>query len=117
MTYADSLRYLHELGSLPSGPQRPPKKKGNQRIYDIMDKYGNSCIYCGSRERITIDHYVARSLGGDGRMENLVPACEPCNNAKGNLLPLDFVLARLNAPVIAATEKMKPLPASAGYLC
>ncbi|GIV59160.1 HNH endonuclease [Rhodocaloribacter litoris] len=45
------------------------------------------CQYCGSRERLTIDHILPRSRGGPDTWENLVAACVPCNNRKGNRTP------------------------------
>ncbi|GIV61325.1 MAG: HNH endonuclease [Rhodothermaceae bacterium] len=45
------------------------------------------CQYCGSREQLTIDHIVPKSRGGADTWENLVAACVPCNNRKGNRTP------------------------------
>lgn len=41
------------------------------------------CAYCGSTEQITIDHIVPLSRGGRHEVENLAPACLPCNCSKG----------------------------------
>ncbi len=45
------------------------------------------CQYCGSRDRLTIDHILPKSRGGPDAWENLVAACVPCNNRKGNRTP------------------------------
>ena len=45
------------------------------------------CQYCGSREQLTIDHILPKSRGGPDSWENLVAACVPCNNRKGNRTP------------------------------
>ncbi|WP_456425464.1 HNH endonuclease [Rhodocaloribacter sp.] len=45
------------------------------------------CQYCGSRDRLTIDHILPKSRGGPDSWENLVAACVPCNNRKGNRTP------------------------------
>lgn len=45
------------------------------------------CQYCSSREHLTIDHVVPKSRGGRDSWENLVAACTPCNNKKGNRTP------------------------------
>jgi hypothetical protein len=42
------------------------------------------CHYCGQAGG-TIDHKLARSLGGSSLINNCVPACAPCNNWKGYL--------------------------------
>jgi hypothetical protein len=44
------------------------------------------CHYCGA-PATTRDHIVPSSLGGFTRPFNLVPACQPCNTAKGAKLP------------------------------
>lgn len=49
------------------------------------DRY--HCQYCGSREDLTIDHILPKSRGGPDTWENLVTACVPCNNRKGNRTP------------------------------
>lgn len=51
------------------------------------------CVYCGSVSDLTLDHYIPRSRGG-GRGNNLVTACQACNGAKGNRLPLEFIYDR-----------------------
>ncbi len=45
------------------------------------------CQYCASRDRLTIDHVLPKSRGGKDTWENLVAACVPCNNRKGNRTP------------------------------
>lgn len=45
------------------------------------------CQYCGSREKLTVDHVIPKSRGGRDTWENLVAACTPCNNRKGNRTP------------------------------
>lgn len=45
------------------------------------------CQYCGGRfamNKLTLDHVVPRSLGGGGGFTNLVAACSPCNQKRGN---------------------------------
>ena len=46
-----------------------------------------SCVYCGSPEDIEIDHIVPLSRGGTNDLDNLAPACRPCNRSKFNRLP------------------------------
>nr|WP_295662232.1 HNH endonuclease signature motif containing protein [Polymorphobacter sp.] len=42
------------------------------------------CAYCGSVERLTLDHVIPRILGGSDDGANLVPACRSCNSSKGS---------------------------------
>lgn len=54
----------------------------------VWSKTGGYCWYCGKNiqeETMTIDHIVPICAGGDNRNENLVPACDKCNRAKGRL--------------------------------
>ena len=37
--------------------------------------------------RLTLDHVIPRSKGGDSTWENVVTSCAPCNLRKGNRLP------------------------------
>jgi len=53
----------------------------------IVQMYGRKCFACGRTltvGEITIDHIVARSLGGTGDQVNLQVLCNKCNNAKGD---------------------------------
>jgi 5-methylcytosine-specific restriction endonuclease McrA len=36
---------------------------------------------------LTIDHVIPKSKGGDDSWDNLVAACLPCNNKKGDRTP------------------------------
>jgi 5-methylcytosine-specific restriction endonuclease McrA len=45
------------------------------------------CQYCGSRDKLTVDHVVPKSRGGRDTWKNLVAACTSCNNRKGNRTP------------------------------
>lgn len=54
---------------------------------NILRRDGNRCQYCGSRDRLTLDHVVPKSRGGPDTWDNLVAACVPCNNKKGNHTP------------------------------
>lgn len=67
-------------------------KSGNARFYAVMKKTSGRCYYCGlkkwpsrkpgPRVEITIDHLVSAARGGTDEIDNLVPACRPCNSAK-----------------------------------
>jgi HNH endonuclease len=45
--------------------------------------YSNRCAYCGKpSKRLTIDHVIPLSQGGPHMVQNIVPACKPCNSGK-----------------------------------
>lgn len=67
---------------------------------NVFIRDGFCCQYCGMvfpKEQLTIDHVIPRSKGGRNNWQNLVAACLPCNNAKGDktLDELEFCLRRL----------------------
>lgn len=45
--------------------------------------YGHSCVYCGRKmTRLTMDHIIPLSQGGNHTYSNIVPACRSCNSRK-----------------------------------
>ena len=51
------------------------------------------CHYCSrqtSPKELTMDHIVPISRGGKSSRGNVVPCCKECNNAKKQLLPLEW---------------------------
>jgi 5-methylcytosine-specific restriction endonuclease McrA len=51
------------------------------------ERDGNRCRYCGSIERLSIDHVRPRVQGGSDDLENLAVACRPCNSRKNGRTP------------------------------
>lgn len=64
-----------------------PYKKVNLSRHNIFKRDSHSCVYCGSKDALTIDHVVPRSNGGRDAWENLVTACQKCNSRKGSMTP------------------------------
>jgi 5-methylcytosine-specific restriction endonuclease McrA len=53
----------------------------------LFARDGWRCVYCGTASsRLTLDHVVPRSRGGESVWENVVTSCAPCNHRKGNRL-------------------------------
>lgn len=81
-------RYLHQLLEAQNWLRQPgiivkttfgiPASK---RRALIADK-GSRCVYCQATENLTLDHKLARALGGDNTRGNLQVLCQPCNKAK-----------------------------------
>jgi 5-methylcytosine-specific restriction endonuclease McrA len=61
------------------------KRRISRRALFARD--GWRCVYCGtSGGRLTLDHVIPRSRGGESTWENVVTACATCNLEKGDRL-------------------------------
>ena len=47
-------------------------------------EFGNRCAYCMEEKTLTMDHVIPLSRGGFHHIDNIFPACMPCNRAKGS---------------------------------
>lgn len=44
---------------------------------------GSICTYCGSTDKLSLDHIFPRRYGGTDTGDNLIYACKTCNSSKG----------------------------------
>lgn len=49
---------------------------------EIRRRYKFRCAYCNLRRKLTQDHIIPISKGGDHTAENIAPACMSCNIKK-----------------------------------
>ena len=92
---ADAERYLHSASATYPWPSivrlkgyvRVPYRRIMLTRRNVLRRDSHRCQYCGSRDRLTLDHVLPKSRGGPDAWENLVAACVPCNNRKGNKTP------------------------------
>ena len=88
----------------------------------LFARDGWRCVYCGtSGGRLTLDHVIPRSRGGDSTWENVVTSCAPCNLRKGNRLPHEIHMElparpRPPAPVLFIRLATPKIPAALGAL-
>ncbi|MFC2082122.1 HNH endonuclease [Bacteroidota bacterium] len=67
---------------------RLPYKKIIITRKNILKRDRHRCAYCGRGDLpLTLDHIIPKSRGGEDNWENLVSACLPCNNKKGDRTP------------------------------
>lgn len=64
---------------------------------NIIDRDG-SCQYCGLTKRLTIDHVIPVSKGGENSWTNMVTCCWDCNNRKGNRSPEEWGVPLIREP-------------------
>jgi hypothetical protein len=74
----------------------------------IFRRDGDCCVYCAARSPLSVDHIVTRSVGGSWRPDNLLTACRPCNNLRGDMTLAEFVGEERAAELILQAQK--PLP-------
>ena len=75
----------------------------------LFARDGWRCVYCGTRSgRLTLDHVVPRSRGGDSVWENVVTSCAPCNLRKGNRLLEEVSMALRRAAAAAGARALHP---------
>lgn len=54
---------------------------------------GKPCAYCGEvMKKVTIDHFWAKSLGGESKINNYIACCEQCNQDKGNQRVYNYII-------------------------
>jgi 5-methylcytosine-specific restriction endonuclease McrA len=67
---------------------RVPQKQVMLNRKNIIKRDGGVCQYCGTTSGVmTVDHVIPKLRRGGDNWENLVCACDKCNNKKGNRLP------------------------------
>lgn len=49
----------------------------------VEERDGKRCVYCGSRDDMTLDHVIPEAEGGPTAETNLVCCCATCNSTKG----------------------------------
>ena len=73
----------------------------------------NTCQFCGKKfqtEDLTLDHVVPKSKGGQMTWTNIVLACTPCNNKKGNKTLAEAKLKLIRQPFQPSAEDLKRSP-------
>jgi 5-methylcytosine-specific restriction endonuclease McrA len=76
---------------------RAAQRKISRRALFARDEW--RCVYCGDQNaRLTLDHVVPRSRGGESVWENVVTSCAPCNLRKGNRLPEEVSMTLRRPP-------------------
>ncbi len=64
-----------------------PYKKVALSRQNIFKRDGYKCVYCDTRDQLTVDHVLPRSRGGRDSWHNLATACQRCNTLKGDRTP------------------------------
>ena len=65
---------------------------------EVLRRDSYTCQYCGGGKKLTLDHVRPRSKGGAHNWDNVVIACESCNQRKGNRTPFEANMPLSNQP-------------------
>ena len=91
---------------MPSSDRRWGGRKAAALTAQCLAEYGDRCHLRGPNCKgvaVTADHVVARNRGGEDVLENLRPACSPCNSARGDM-PLPQWRRKYPLPVLAPSR-------------
>ena len=69
---------------------------------NIVWRDSNQCQYCANyfpSDKLTMDHVLPKSRGGQNTWENLVAACTKCNQKKGSRTTKESGMHPLRKPV------------------
>jgi hypothetical protein len=81
----------------------------------VWIKTGGYCFYCerslvfNGCDSFQIDHVTPKSGGGRNKVDNYVPACEPCNKSKGKIDALAWATSRGLVRAARDLRKMRPV--------
>lgn len=56
----------------------------------LQRRFGGRCAYCGVLAKLTKDHVVPLTRGGQDAIGNILPACLSCNSRKRSRLLVEF---------------------------
>jgi 5-methylcytosine-specific restriction endonuclease McrA len=59
-----------------------PSDLTNEQWIKCLDYFNNECAYCGKNGKLTIEHFVPLSNGGELTINNIICVCRSCNSSK-----------------------------------
>lgn len=100
-----------QAGIVPCKPKRVAISK--RRRFEILKRDRFTCQYCGAHPPnvlLHVDHIKPVAEGGGNHDDNLITACEPCNQGKG-AVPLSSVPENLSSKAARVAEAEAQLAA------
>ncbi len=56
----------------------------------LVEGHAGRCAYCGELRTLQVDHRTPLSRGGANTIDNILPACGPCNLKKRTMTEAEF---------------------------
>jgi len=63
----------------------------------LRESYGYRCAYCGASTTLHADHRTPLSRGGSNSIDNILPACAPCNLSKHDRTESEYLIRKYGA--------------------
>lgn len=101
---------IEELGLYPT--------RSRIQKYKLWEETRHQCIYCGKQvdlvtflrgEEVEVEHIIPRSVLYDDSLSNKTCSCRACNQAKGNLTAMDYILMQEEAKQAAYLKRVEEL--------
>lgn len=101
---------IEELGLYPT--------RSRIQKYKLWEETRHQCIYCGKQvdlvtflrgEEVEVEHIIPRSVLYDDSLSNKTCSCRACNQAKGNLTAMDYILKQEDAVQAAYLKRVEDL--------
>ena len=59
-----------------------PMQLTTEQWEDCIKHFEGKCAYCGKKKKLTQEHFIPLSKGGEYSVNNIIPACGSCNSSK-----------------------------------
>jgi 5-methylcytosine-specific restriction endonuclease McrA len=109
--------YRNELAVRTRGKRRAlvknstAKKITKEELNQVLNGFNNQCWICKVElDKVVWDHYQPIAKGGAHIIENLRPACNPCNSRKNALWPFTDEKKTEIANVVRALRTTQAMP-------
>ncbi|MFC1961707.1 HNH endonuclease [Chloroflexota bacterium] len=88
-----------------------PLRETKMTRYEIFNRDGYTCQYCGKQTRqLTLDHVTPRYRGGQHTWENVVSACAHCNRRKAGHTPQEASMKLIHKPTTPRNNPFFTVP-------
>lgn len=73
------VKYTQKRNAL---KRKLPSTLNNEQWEMTKGYFHNKCAYCDKESKLTQDHFIPLSKGGEYTNNNIIPACTSCNSSK-----------------------------------